>query len=74
MSYVDTLYRCPEELIKLFRSLEQIRKKEINSKWSIVFNETCIKENLWPNFTNKNKRERRPEGLQKLQWNHPHKF
>ena len=31
-------------MIKLFRSFEQTKKKEINAKWSIVFNETCIKE------------------------------
>ena len=52
MPYTDTLYRLPDELIKLFRSYEQIKKKEINAKWSIVFNETCLRENLWPNFTN----------------------
>ena len=52
MSYADALYRLPEELIKLFRRFEQVKKKVINAKWSIVFNETCIKENLWPNFTN----------------------
>ena len=52
MSYADTLYRLPEELIKLFRRFEQVKKKVINANWSIVFNETCIKENLWPNFTN----------------------
>ena len=53
MSYTDILYRLPDELIKLFRSFEQTKKKEINAKWSIVFNETCIKEKIWPNFTNK---------------------
>ena len=44
MSYTDILYRLLDELIKLFRSFEQTKKKEINAKWSIVFNETCIKE------------------------------
>ena len=45
MSYTDILYRLPNELIKLFRSFGQTKEKEINAKWSIVFNETCIKEN-----------------------------
>ena len=45
MSYTDILYRLLDELIKLFKSFEQTKKKEINAKWSIVFNETCIKGN-----------------------------
>ena len=37
-----------------YRNYEKIIKKIVNTKWSLVFNETCLKENIWPTFTNKN--------------------
>ena len=52
MSYSEKLYRLPRDLINIFRKYEATKKKLINAKWSAMFNETCISENLWPNFTN----------------------
>ena len=45
MSYGDNLYLLPNELKDIFRKFEDVRRKIINSKWSLVFNETCLKEN-----------------------------
>ena len=52
MSYGDNLFLLPNELKNDFRKYEDIRKKIINTKWSLVFNQTCLKENLWPIYTN----------------------
>ena len=51
MSYSEKLYRLPRDLITIFRNYETIKRKEINTKWSAKFNETCLSENLWPKFT-----------------------
>ena len=51
-SYGEKLNSLPQDLKKCFRDLENVRKKIINANWSIVFNKTCIKNNIWPNFTN----------------------
>ena len=52
MSYGENLYLLPEELRNSFRKFEEIRKKLINIEWSLVFNQTCLKNNLWPIYTN----------------------
>ena len=52
MNYANLLYRLPEDLIGIFRKYELEKKKEINAHWSLVFNKTCLSENIWPNFTN----------------------
>ena len=52
MAYANLLLQLPEELIRIFRKYEQEKKKEINTNWSVVFNKTCLAENIWPKFTN----------------------
>ena len=51
MKYIDLLYQVPEELRRTFRLYESVNKKLINLKWSIVFNSTCLKENILPNYS-----------------------
>ena len=46
MTYGESLYLLPDELRNIFRKYEETRKKIINSKWSLVFNQTCLKENM----------------------------
>ena len=45
MSYGDNLFLLLNELKNDFRKYEEIRKKITNTKWSLVFNKTCLKEN-----------------------------
>ena len=52
MSYGENLYLLPYELKNIFRKFEDVKRKMINSKWSLVFNQTCLKENLRPVYTN----------------------
>ena len=51
MEFGTILHSVPDELRTLFRSLEKSLKKEINIKWSILFNNTCLLEGLLPNYT-----------------------
>ena len=51
MSYVELLHSVPDELRRVFRRYETIRKKLINIKWSCEFNSICLKENILPNFS-----------------------
>ena len=51
MSYVELLYAAPNDLKKMFRDLEKIKKKLINNIWSVRFNSICIKENIMPNYS-----------------------
>lgn len=37
---------------KTIRLIEKINKKIIHIKYSLVFNNTCIKENILPKYTN----------------------
>ena len=51
-SYGENLNLLPQDLKRYYRDLENVMKKIINANWSTVFNKTCIKNNIWPNFTN----------------------
>ena len=51
-NFGEVLYNLPFDLKTKFRKLESNTKKHIMSKWSIVFNETCLKENLLPIYSN----------------------
>ena len=52
MNIGELLFQCDVESRELFRKFERINKKIIDSKWSKNFNEICLKENLWPTYTN----------------------
>ena len=34
------------------RKLESLLKKRINSKWAVIFNRACLKENIVPRYVN----------------------
>ena len=40
----------PYQLKKKIRSLERYGKKINNTTWSIMFNQTCLKENIMPKY------------------------
>ena len=48
---IENLYNDPSR-IKLFRRLENTRKKIINNECAILFNKTCINECLLPKYIN----------------------
>ena len=48
----DTLRRLSEEERRVFRVLESTKKKITNAHFAVIFNQTCINENLLPHFTN----------------------
>ena len=51
MNFGNLLYNVPGELKKLYRKLEGNQKKVIRAKWSIAFNNVCLRENILPNYT-----------------------
>ena len=51
MDYGRLLYQLPDQLRSLIRKYEALGKKLINNKWSSKFNETCLQEDILPNFT-----------------------
>ena len=53
MNIGELLFQCDIESRKIFRKFEGINKKIIESNWSKNFNEICLKENLWPTYTNR---------------------
>ena len=48
----DVLLRLSHDERKAFRLLESTKKKIINAQFAVIFNQTCITENLLPHFTN----------------------
>lgn len=51
MNYVGLINNTPNEVKQLFRKVEVLNKKLINNNWSVVFNKTCLKENLLPKYS-----------------------
>ena len=51
MSYTNHLFNLPTYLVRLFRQLENTRKKICKAEWSTIFNNVCLQENLLPSYT-----------------------
>ena len=51
MNYSSLLNQLSYEEKCSYRNYEKITKKIVDTKWSLVFNETCLKENIWSTFT-----------------------
>ena len=51
MNYLQELFKLPNSIQNKIRKLENIRSKHVKCKWSLVFNDTCLKEKLMPNYT-----------------------
>ena len=51
MSFVQFFGMIPSDLKQMFRELERVNKKLINSNWSVKFNLTCINEKMLPNYS-----------------------
>ena len=46
--YTTLLHRVPEDIKKQVRSIENVSNKIIKRRSSIVYNNVCLNENLWP--------------------------
>ena len=51
MNYLNELFKLPNYIRTKLRKLENVKTKIIKSKWSLVFNDTCLNENILPNYT-----------------------
>ena len=51
MTYGQLLHTVPEGLRELYRRYENISKKLIQTRWSIVFNTTCLDKDVLPNYS-----------------------
>ena len=51
MAYGGLLRLLPYINKQQIRRIEGLNKKVISTKWSIKFNQTCLKENLWPKYS-----------------------
>ncbi|XP_043202779.1 uncharacterized protein LOC122370895 [Amphibalanus amphitrite] len=51
-SFGNILHSHEPEPRQCIRRLESLNKKKISAHYAVVFNKTCIKENLLPNYSN----------------------
>ena len=51
-SVTDIFNFLTDEQINVFRNIEKINKKVVSLTYSIIFNETCLRERLLPTYTN----------------------
>ena len=52
MNFGNLLFQQPYNIRKQVRNIETNEKKLIQTKMAVVFNNTCINENLPPTFIN----------------------
>ena len=51
MTYSNELFKLPQTWRSTIKKLESTKTKLIKAKWSSIFNDICLKENLLPNYT-----------------------
>ena len=51
MNYLDELFKLPNYIRTKLRKLENVKTKIIKSKLGLVLNDTCLEENILPNYT-----------------------
>ena len=52
MNFGELLYHQPENIQKLLRKIVNLVKKLVNARVPIVFNKTCLNENILPILMN----------------------
>ena len=52
MSFGDIIFQHSSDNKKIVRNIERLNKKITNAKLSVLFNQTCISNNLLPSYTN----------------------
>ena len=51
-NFGELLFTFEEQERRIIRNLESTHRKKVNCHYAVVFNETCLRENLLPSFTN----------------------
>ena len=51
-NFANFLFLFNQETRKIIRNIENIDKKLINCQLAVVFNETCLNEDILPIYTN----------------------
>ena len=51
-NFANFLFVFSQETRRLIRNIENIDKKLINCQLAVVFNETCLNEDILPIYTN----------------------
>ena len=51
MNFIRKIYNLPCDVTKNYRLIEKNESKLLKNKWSLIFNETCINEQILPNYT-----------------------
>ena len=52
MNFVNEIILLNPQEKAFFRKLEKVQTKIIKCKYSIIFNKTCLKENIFPRYSN----------------------
>ena len=52
MNFGELIYHQPENIKKLIRKIENLENKLANARVAILFNKTCLNENILPKYTN----------------------
>ena len=52
MKFGELIHLQSENVKKLLRKIENLEKKLANARVAILFNKTCLNENILPIFTN----------------------
>ena len=52
MTQGEIIFKFPNNIKIIMRQLEKLERKQIKANMAILFNRTCINENILPQFTN----------------------
>ena len=52
MNFLNLLHIQPDNIKRNIRNIETTEKKLANAKIAVIFNNTCLNENLLPRFSN----------------------
>ena len=51
MNFGELIFKFPCNICSKIRYLEKLQKKLVKANIAILFNRTCVNENILPNFT-----------------------
>ena len=52
MTIGNLIFNLPNNIKRIIRNVEKTCKKLVNFKYALVFNTTCLNENILPTYTN----------------------
>ena len=51
INFARIIHTLPTEIKNIYRKIEKNENKLLKNKWSLIFNETCLNEEILPNYT-----------------------